>query len=113
MSNKYKGIYTIVSKEDVEIVSSILSHQLSDFNVYDDVDNFLDTLGKHNDLYVIEHANVYYSSATPDRFSCYIYVYEGKYGIAAERYAKEKAYGFSKRVSPKEHLNALNEALWG
>jgi len=107
-----KGVYTIVSKDDIEIAASILRHQLSDFAVYDDVDNFLDTLGKHNDLYVIEHANVG-DYCEPGKFSSYIYVYEGKYGVVAEKYAKEKAYGFSKRVTPKEHLEALDEALRG
>lgn len=104
-----KGVYTIVSKDDIEIVASILRHQLSDFPV-NDVNHFLDNLGKHDDLYVIEHAN---DNGESEKFSSYIYVYEGKYGVDAERYAKEKAYGFSKRVTPKEHLEALDEVLWG
>jgi len=109
-----KGVYTIVSKDDIEIAASILKHPLTDFGDDDDIHSILESIENNEDLLVLESAKTFEYTKT-GKLNCYIYVYDDGYkdGIGIEEYAENRAFYFSKRVTPKEHLEALDEVLWG
>lgn len=109
-----KGVYTIVSKDDIEIATPILKHPLTDFGDDDDIRCILESIENNEDLLVLESAKTFEYTKT-GKLNCYIYVYDDGYkdGIGIEEYAENRAFYFSKRVTPKEHLEALDEVLWG